>query len=731
MSTFSFITVSNRLPINVAKNGDELTFLPSSGGLATAMASLKQKNSVWVGWCGIADEDLSDDDRETIRSEFLKFDAVPVFLKRKHIEGYYDGYANDTLWPLFHYFQSVAKYDESYWRAYEEVNQLFADVVSSVASPDATVWVQDYHLMLLPQQLRRLLPTLTIGFFLHIPFPSFEIYRLLPQRSAILRGLLGADLIGFHIYDYSVHFLESVHRLLGLQNKHGIIEYEGRTIQSGAYPIGIDYKKFEQAVKSTEVAHQLKAFQSRHKKQKIIMSIDRLDYSKGIPERLAAYKQLLEDHPEYIGKVAMVMVAVPSRTDVETYQQLRDEIEVTVSRINGMYGTSEWAPISYLFQNRPFEELVAMYQHADVMLVTPIRDGMNLVAKEFVASQDKEDGVLILSEMAGAVDELPEALSVNPNNTRSISHALYVALNMPKKERSHAIAAMKSRIKKNDIRQWGKQFVEDLANLQKKSVSVAPKTFTKRDSTRLKQDFVAAPKKLFILDYDGTLRPHSATPSILAAFPSLRLLRILRKLSQDPSLTVAVVSGRPRRALLLWLSGINKLELAAEHGAWTRYSGVWRRNNKDFRSQKKKIIPIIKQYVEQTKDSIFEEKDYSLVWHYRNVEPELAYAKASRLRHDIRQVINDDIDVYDGDKIIEIKPKSSNKGRVVKELLRRHNPDITICIGDDYTDEDMFQELGPTDYSFKVGQGETDARYRLASASDTVSLLEELTKILQ
>ena len=526
-----------------------------------------------------------------------------------------------------------------------------------------------------------------------------------------------------------MHFLESVHRLLGVQNQHGVIEYEGRSIRTGAYPIGIDYKKFELTSRSREVAVHVRNLKSRYKKQKIILSVDRLDYSKGILQRLSAYRQLLEEHPEYIGKVTMVMVAVPSRTDVETYQQLRDEIEVTVSRINGTYGTSGWAPISYQFQNRPFEEVVALYQHADVMLVTPIRDGMNLVAKEFIASQDKNGGVLVLSEMAGAVDELPEALSVNPNSTRSIAHALHEALHMPKKDRMRALSAMNARLKKNDVREWGRQFVSDLNELHEKTINIAPKTFTKRDRARLKEDYTYARSKLLILDYDGTLRPHSSSPSILSAFPSIRLLRILRRFSQDPSVTVAIVSGRPRRALMLWLSGINRLELAAEHGAWTRYKGIWRRNNSTFKAEKRKLLPIIKQYVEQTKHSILEEKDFSIVWHYRNVEPELAYAKASRLRHDIRQVISDDVDVYDGDKIVEIKPKSNNKGRVVRELLRKYHPDVTVCIGDDYTDEDMFSELAADDYSFKVGQGDTAARYRLSRAHDTVDLLEELAKL--
>lgn len=726
MSTYSFITVSNRLPISVKKIDGTLEFEPSSGGLATAMSSLKAKNSVWVGWCGIATEELDESEYEIIRKEFLKHDAVPVFLSKSQVDLYYDGYANDTLWPLFHYFQSVAQYSDSYWDAYEQVNQLFSNTVAEIAEDNATIWVQDYHLMLTPEQIRHIKPHVTIGFFLHIPFPSFEIYRLLPERSAILRGLLGADLIGFHIYDYSLHFLDSVHRLLGATSKHGVISYEGRSVQTGTYPIGIDYKKFERTAESRAVAKQVRSLHSRYKKQKIILSIDRLDYSKGIPERLEAYRQLLNEHPEYIEAIKLVMVAVPSRTDVETYQKLRDRIEQTVSRINGTFGTADWAPISYQFQNRPFEEIVALYRSANVMLVTPIRDGMNLVAKEYVAAQKNDGGVLVLSEMAGAIDELPEALSVNPNSARSIARALHAALTMPKKERATALDSMKSRLKKTDIRHWGKTFVEDLGQLQQGNVHIAPKTFTQRDHARLREDFDYAAKKLLILDYDGTLKTHRSSPSMFASLPSVRLLRILRRLTLDPTVTVAIVSGRPRRALLLWLGSMN-IELAAEHGAWTRYDNKWHRNKTNFKTEKKKLLPILKSYTQATKGAEIEKKDFSLVWHYRNVEPEIAYAKASKLRHDLSQVASDEIGIYEGDKIIEIKPKSITKGHVVKELIRKHHPDATICIGDDYTDEDMFRELTPSDYSFKVGDGDTSARFRLSSVEDTVRLLERLS----
>ena len=414
-----FVVVSNKLPVSVRRGEDgQLEFEASSGGLATAMSSLKVKDQVWVGWPYIGSDDLTDEEKEQIRTELEKYSCVPVFLTEKQVELFYEGYSNDTLWPLFHYFQSFTNYSEEYWEAYREVNELFAEEISKVTEEDASVWVHDYHLMLLPSMIRDNLPRTSIGFFLHIPFPSFEIYRLLPQRKDLLHGLLGADLIGFHVYDYARHFLSSCLRLLGITNHNGSIQYGGRSVQTDAYPIGIDYAKFQDALGQSETKKAIKSMCESYENLKVILSVDRLDYSKGIPERLEAFRILLEKHPEHIGKIKLVMVAVPSRTEVETYQNLRDQIEQAVSRINGTFGTVNWAPISYQFQNRPFEEVVALYNVADIALVTPIRDGMNLVAKEYVASKKKKtQGVLLLSEMTGAIDELPEAMSINPNDT--------------------------------------------------------------------------------------------------------------------------------------------------------------------------------------------------------------------------------------------------------------------------------------------------------------------------
>lgn len=722
----STIIVSNRLPVSVSRDkSGELVFESSSGGLATAMSSLEADNKLWVGWPGINAETLTDNERIEITEELQKQGCFPVFLTAKEVDLYYEGYANDTLWPLFHYFQNVARYSEEYWEAYQAVNEKFAATIAEVSTDDARIWIQDYHLLLLPRMTREQLPDAIIGFFLHIPFPSSEIYRLLPERKALLEGLLGSDVVGFHVYDYAQHFLSSCRRLLGVLSSNSIIEYEGRTIKVAAYPIGIDYAKFRAQLDTKETKDALKRLKETYGSQKLILSVDRLDYSKGIPQRLEAFRLLLEEHPTYRGKVKLLMIAVPSRTGVEAYQALRDEIEKTVSRINGEYGTVDWAPISYQFQNRPFSEVVALYAHADVMLVTPIRDGMNLVAKEYVASKRHRGGVLILSEMAGAIDELPEALSINPNNTRSISKAMYQALIMPVRTQKEYLKAMQERLSVVTVQNWGKEFMHDL-DIAKQQGDVSRRQLSLTQSQRIATRYQTAARRLIILDYDGTLRNFVKISSPLAASPTLRIRRILKNLTDQPNTIVAVVSGRTRRALSSWFVGL-PIILVAEHGAWKRYGKKWQRIDSDFKKDKKRIRAVMEKYTERTKGAAIEEKDYAVVWHYANVEPDVAFKRAGEVQRELVKLLDgENISVHEGRAIVEVKPSGVTKGGVVRELTRLYPSDFVLCAGDDYTDEDMFRELrdDTSAITIKVGQGDTAARHTIATPNELLDVLE-------
>jgi trehalose 6-phosphate synthase/phosphatase len=737
MNTIPFIVVANRLPVSVTKVDGKLVFTPSNGGLATAMSSLKsEEEQLWIGWPGISSDDLTAAEKSLIVRKLRTYNCYPVFLTKDQVQNFYEGYANDSIWPLFHYFQSVAKFEKSYWLAYTAVNKLYARAVLRFAEDKKSaadknraatkIWIHDYHLMLLPEMLRAKLPHSAIGFFMHIPFPSYEIFRLLPERREILQGLLGADLIGFHTYDYARHFTSSVLRLVGLESHHGSIRVGKRTVMVDAFPIGIDYQKFVAATKSPEVLDELATLDKHYQGQQVILSMDRLDYSKGIASRLEAFEQLLRKYPAYHKKIALVMVAVPSRTEVDTYRDLRDDIEQTVSRINGMYATVDWTPISYQFKNLPFTQIVALMAKANIALITPLRDGMNLVAKEYVASKQKRPGMLILSEMAGAVDELPEALRINPNDTDSIVEAIRTALRTPAIEQRKRLRLMQRRLSQYSVQRWGNDFVEQLEVSMQRQTSHSRKFLSTENQQQIVQAFQKATQRLLLLDYDGTLASFVNTPDPSYAKPSHKVLNILRALASHANTQVCIISGRTREALEGWFGAL-PLTLVAEHGAWVKEQGEWSQQQLSFQEHKALLRPILERYAERTPGAHIEEKNFALVWHYDNVAPELAYDRTANLRHELLTMVDStEVGVYGGHKIVEIKPRGIHKGTVADELLASSEADFVFCAGDDYTDEDMFKALPEDAYTVKVGLKETHARFQLESVSQMISLLQKL-----
>jgi trehalose 6-phosphate synthase/phosphatase len=462
------ITISNRLPVSVVRREQSLHFESSVGGLATGLAQfVKEKPSAWVGWPGIPLSRIDDRERAGILERLKNESCHPVFLTGYEVENFYYGFANRTIWPLFHYFPLHTSYNKTFWAVYEKVNTKFADAVAEILRPGDTVWVHDYHLLLLPEMIRRRRPGASIGFFLHIPFPSFELFRLLPWREEILRGLLGADLVGFHTKSYSRHFLESVSTILGLEARQGKIRLGTRTVTAGAFPMGIDSKKFSTAGSLPRVRREVEKIERRCVDRKIILSVDRLDYTKGIPQRIEAYDLFLERNPEWREKVTFILIAVPSRTAVPAYAQLKKSVDESIGRISGRFGAIGWVPIWYLYRALPFETLAAYYRAADVCLVTPLRDGMNLVAKEYLASRDAGDGVLVLSEMAGAAEELGGSILVNPNNTDEIAEAIKEALSLGPKEQIRRNEPMRRRIEKNTVVRWAGDFLRELSRTRK------------------------------------------------------------------------------------------------------------------------------------------------------------------------------------------------------------------------------------------------------------------------
>ena len=727
--TKKLLIVSNRLPVSVSKTAKGLNFTVSSGGLATAMSSLEYSGEkLWIGWPGITSDELTPADKAAITKRLKQHGCIPIYLSKADIEGFYEGYANDTLWPLFHYFPSLTHYSSEQYNAYQRVNTLFLRAVRQHSSSDSTIWVQDYHLLLLPQMIRRILPDAAIGFFLHIPFPSYELFRNLPERQAILQGLLGADLIGFHIYDYARNFLASTTRLLGATSQQGRLTVGNRTVVADAFPIGIDYKKFTDSLATPEVQQAARVLRAQYAGQKIIMSVDRLDYSKGIPERLAAFDAFLQKYPSWHRKVSMVMIAVPSRTEVETYKALRDQIEQTVGRINGTYGTVDWTPISYQFRNLDFIDIVALYSEADVALITPLRDGMNLVAKEYIATKQHKPGVLILSEMTGAVDELPESIVVNPHNQPALVAAIRTALTMSTIEQRRRLRTMQRRIAHYTVGRWGQDFIEQLTQLKQHQATAPTKLLTQTAQSTAVAAFRTANQRLILLDYDGTLRPFVSSHRLSAAKPSRQLLALLTKLTQLPNTTVCIISGRDKTTLQSWF-GATKLKLIAEHGAHTKLTGTWQATPLSFEQTRQKLLPTFTHYADRTAGAIIEIKDYSLVWHYRDVPVELAYSRTADLRHELQTLTKaTDAVVVNGNKTIEVKLRAITKGAIATQVHKQYPADAIIAIGDDTTDEDMFAALPKTATTIHVGQGDTCAQHMLPSVADVLAFLQRLAE---
>jgi trehalose 6-phosphate synthase/phosphatase len=460
--TSRLILVSNRLPISARPDASGIDIVPSSGGLATGLRTWHERsNGLWVGWPGDVSSATADQ-RTDFDRRLNDRGIVPVHLSADQIHRFYDGFANRVVWPLFHYSVDRVPADADGWGAYCEVNRAFADAVVQHAREGDVIWVHDYQLMLLPAMLRARLPRARIGFFLHIPFPSAEIFRILPWRQQVIDGLLGADLIGFHTMPYVEHFASAVRHLRGAEMKNGRLRVVGRSVHIGAYPMGVDADAFAALAATPSVCERVAEIKRDAGGRRLVLGVDRLDYTKGIPRRLEALERLLQRRPDLRDDMRYIQIAVPSRGGVDSYQQFRAQVEERVGHINGTYGTLRSLPVHYVNQSVTAHDLVALYRAADVLLVTPLRDGMNLVAKEFVASRIDDDGVLVLSEFAGAAAELNGAVTVNPYDVDMVADEIERALAMPLDERSARMRRLRTRVHAHTVDTWASAFLERL-----------------------------------------------------------------------------------------------------------------------------------------------------------------------------------------------------------------------------------------------------------------------------
>ncbi len=714
--------ISNRLPVSVSKRREELLYTPSTGGLATGLASLSRGETRWIGWPGIASENLTPGQKADIEKALGRQNNVPLFLSRSDVKQYYQGFCNQTVWPLFHYFQTYTRYDDACWEAYRRVNQAFCDAVIENCSSDDPIWIHDYHLMLLPGMLRKAWPNARIGFFLHIPFPSYEIFRLLPWRSEILRGLLGADLIGFHTFDYVRHFMSSLSRVENIHHRLDRVEVDGRSVKVEAFPMGIDYERFATAAETPDVAKRLAALRAKVGDLKVIVSIDRLDYTKGIPDRLRAFDSFLRQHPEYHEKVTLLLLAVPSRTGVGDYAELKQTLDRLVGRINGTHGTIGWVPVWYLYRSEPFERLMAMYRIADVALVTPLRDGMNLIAKEFVAAKTNSSGVLVLSEMAGAASELGEALIVNANDRQAVVDALQSALKMPEEERRERMRMMQDRLARNDVHQWADNFINTLMEPPEGSLSRQPVSCSPAIVDEILERHDRGNRNLLVFDCND----HIATA--LAQVDDGghdRIRQYLRALAAKPTNEIVFISNLDRKSLDRWLGELDA-SLVAEHGAWIKEKhGHWQMVQPMRRGWKKTVMPILQMYTTRTPGSWIEERDFSLIWHFESGGTVATYDRKQELWQAVSDLTeHGSIEVIDHENAMEVVSSGVNKSHIARLWIGRHGWDFIMGISGGTSGDDLFHAFPEDSYSIHVGTGRTRARIRMDSVAELLAFLD-------
>ncbi len=725
------LIVANRLPVTISKRKGKFTFSPSVGGLATALSSFKDAHeNLWLGSCDISSERLTGEDIKAIRKTLKdRYGSFPVFLSRKSIENHYQGFCNKTLWPLFHYFVQYTEFNKETWETYKNVNRKFCDELIAVARNGDTIWIHDYHLMLLPRMLREKVPDAKIGFFLHTPFPAFDVFRMLPWRKEIIEGLLGADLIGFHQYDYANHFLDCVQFLTGHEQKMGLVTTNDRVVKVDAFPIGIDYQKFSADVRKPFAVKETERLKNQIGNRKVIFSIDRLDYSKGILKRLEAFDSFLEKYPEYKKKVSLFIVAAPSRSKIDHYVMLKKNVDETVGRINGKHGEIGWTPIVYMHQKIPYKTLVALYGLSDIALLTPLRDGMNLIAKEFIATKTDGRGVLILSEMAGAAKEMGEALIINPNDNEEIVEAIREALEMDGDEQIERNTFMQERIRRYDVMKWAGDFLENIRITKDIQKDMFSRKLTGNVREKLISDYSESKDRLILLDYDGTLVPIRSTPQ--RARPDDEVIELMKNLSETPGNRVVLISGRDRKTLDEWLGGLN-IDMIAGHGAWFKINGgTWKTIDHLDTSWMEQIRPVLEQYVDRTAGSFIEEKDFSLVWHYRKANPQLASVRVAELKDDLTRLLaNLDVGILEGNKVVEIKNDAINKGSACMRLFKGKRWDFIMALGDDRTDEDVFRALPKKANTIKVGPGPSESRFVIEGSDEVRKLIKSLNSSL-
>jgi len=716
---------SNNIPVHIEKQGSKFEITAADELTTSGLGEFyNQYQTRWIGLTGLEENDLKRKEMHSLESKLTEHRCIPVFPEQEDYKNYLHGFSKSTIWPLFHYFTQNTEYDDYTWEAYRRINQLFAEKILQFIDEGDILWIHDYHLMLLPRMIKEKVPGVSIGLFLHVPFPSFEIFRLLPWRTEVMEGMLGADLIGFHTYDYVRHFMSAVRRILGYDSVFNRISIGERTLRVDVFPKGINYERFQEKKEhylsrheedKSELQKQIETYLVPQKNGKIILSIDKLDYTKGIPHRLRAFELFLKEYPEYLEKVTFILLSMKTNEAGHVYDSLNRQVDELVGRINGNYGTITWMPVRYMNREFTIDELIDLYALSDIALILPLRDGMNLVAKEYIASRFNGTGVLILSEMAGASKEMHESLIVNPNNLGEIVKAMKEAMEMPKEDQVHRNEVMQQRLERYTIERWAHEFIRSLENVAESQKS---KLTRKINSLRMKnivKEYGKKNKRVLFLDYDGTLSGFKKNPE--DAYPDKELYQILKNLTEDSKNLVVIISGRDKETLGKWFDDSWNIHFIAEHGVWLREPGnEWHMLEQIDNKWKESVLPLLEYYVDQTPRSFIEHKNFSVVWHYRKADPDLGIQRAWELKEELRTLTSNlNLEIMDGDKVLEIKYSGINKGRAAMMKMGEGKYDFIFAVGDDWTDEYTFEAMPENAFTVKVGTKTTKADYYIES----------------
>lgn len=713
---------SSRLPWHAAVGAGSGP-APAGEAAATLRPWFDRSRALWVGWPG-GSAGLDSERRRELDQQLAAIRMVPVHLDAAEVDRFIHGFSNRLLWPLFHYLLDRVPVDAHGWQAYQSVNARFADAIVGLYQDGDRIWVHDYQLLLLPGLLRQRLPDARIGFFLHVPFPSSEVFRTLPWRSALLKGLLGADLIGFQTFSHLRHFFSSILHVEHIEMDIDRVRIDGRDVRLGVFPMGVDAEPLGVAADAQEVLDSVALIHRDSGGRALGLALDRLDHTTGIPRRLEALERLMTGQADLRDRLRVFQVAVPLAEQSDAHRRLRREVEERIGRINGAYSTVRSVPVHYVHQRMPFSQVLALYRAADLMFVTPLRDGMSLAAKEFVATRTDGDGLLILSEFAGAADELDGALMVNPYDVEAMAATIARALTMPVDERRERMRTLRRRVSTWDVNTWAARFLESLATSRPSRPSPA------EDSSALMRALAVAREGdiRLMLDYDGTLVPFAHLPELAAPDPAL--LELLERLLQLEGVRIDIVSGRARESLDEWFGHL-PLALWAEHGFWWRLERgrPWACGVDLHPGWVDRVQPILDQFTANTPGSSIELKSASIAWHYRNAPEEFGARQAHELRLLLTSALsNQPFEVLEGKRVIEVRLRGVSKA-VVARSLRTQTAGTVVAFGDDHTDEDLFRALPPGSITVGVGERPTRARFTARDFVEVRQILHALTRI--